>query len=62
MNPVGDDQPRTSEDSTGQILSPTGSSHDGAFKYRDFKGITKVTEYHVSYSMTEAKSPRRERQ
>ncbi|KAJ5241826.1 uncharacterized protein N7469_000153 [Penicillium citrinum] len=50
MKPVSDGQPRLSEDSIGHILSPTGPPHDGEVKYRDLKGITKVTEYYVSYS------------
>jgi len=55
MKPVSDGQPRISEDSTGHILSPTGPAHDGEIKYRDLKGITKVTEYYVSYSRNSSK-------
>ncbi|CAI7632635.1 unnamed protein product [Penicillium pancosmium] len=50
MNPISDSQNRTSEDSTGQILPPTGPLHDGEVNDQDRKGIRKVTEYHVSYT------------
>ncbi|KAJ5982847.1 hypothetical protein N7481_004946 [Penicillium waksmanii] len=55
MNPISDSQRSTSEDSTGQILPPTGPLHGDEVKYQDRKGIRKVTEYHVSYTTTTAK-------
>ncbi|CAI7625263.1 unnamed protein product [Penicillium palitans] len=52
MNQTGDSQNRPSEDSTGQILPP---GQGGETQYQTATGITKVTEYRVSFS--NAKSP-----
>ncbi|OQD63474.1 hypothetical protein PENPOL_c009G06393 [Penicillium polonicum] len=52
MNQTGDSQKRPSEDSTGQILP---SCQGGEAQYQNAIGITKVTEYRVSFS--NAKSP-----
>ncbi|CAI7567330.1 unnamed protein product [Penicillium discolor] len=54
MNQTGDSQNRPSEDSTGQIL-PSGQG--GETHYQSATGITKVTEYRVSFS--KPKSPPR---
>lgn len=54
MNQTGDSQNRPSEDSTGQIL-PSGQG--GETQYQNATGITKVTEYRVSFS--NVKSPSR---
>lgn len=54
MNQTGDSQNRPSEDSTGQIL-PSGQGSET--QYQTATGITKVTEYRVSFS--NAKSPSR---
>lgn len=54
MNQTGNSQNRPSEDSTGQIL-PSGQGSET--QYQDATGITKVTEYRVSFS--NAKLPSR---
>lgn len=54
MNQTGDSKNRPSEDSTGQILP---SCQGGETQYQNATGITKVTEYCVSFST--AKSPSR---
>jgi hypothetical protein len=46
MNQINDSQSRPSEDSMDQIL-PSGQA--GATQDLKVHGITKVTEYHVSY-------------
>lgn len=53
-NQISNSQNRPSEDSTGPILP---SSQGSETQYQSAQGITKVTEYHVSYS--NAKSPLR---
>ncbi|KAJ6180916.1 hypothetical protein N7519_011377, partial [Penicillium mononematosum] len=47
MNQISNSQTRPSEDSTDQILP---SSQGDEAQYQNATGITKVTEYHVSYS------------
>jgi hypothetical protein len=47
MNQISNPQARPSEDSTGEILP---SSPGCEAQYQKPTGITKVTEYHVSYS------------
>ncbi|CAG7946893.1 unnamed protein product [Penicillium nalgiovense] len=54
MNQISNSQTRPSEDGTGQILP---SSQGDEAQYQNATGITKVTEYHVSYS--KRKSPSR---
>ncbi|CAI7614805.1 unnamed protein product [Penicillium viridicatum] len=55
MNQTGDSQNRPSEDSTGQILP---SCQGGEAQYQNATGITKVTEYRVSFSNTKSPSGR----
>ncbi|KAJ5956964.1 hypothetical protein N7501_011243 [Penicillium viridicatum] len=55
MNQTGDSQTRPSEDSTGQILP---SCQGGEAQYQNAIGITKVTEYRVSFSNVKSPSGR----
>lgn len=55
MNQTSDPPNRPSEDSTGRILP---SSRGSEAQYKNTMGITKVTEYHVSYSNAKSSSRR----
>lgn len=55
MNQTGDSQNRPPEDSTGQILP---SCQGSEAQYQNATGITKVTEYHVSFSNAKSRSGR----